>query len=387
MRDAYISIAQGLRAFFRILPRGFTITAAVLTIVSVACFGLSRRAEATNDESPFYVAPLTQLGGLALLVAACFWLAVAVQIQTRTRSWQSDRPWIDVLAWMLPLLAGGASFFLLHTLIGLAPEWDNNRRAETWALFFSLLALCVFCVGFGVMTIRGWFIHLGRVRRRRGWLPQRERLALDEQNRWERAWRSSQEAATSLLSRRVPQTLSLNDIMLRPEELAFLRAPLNYARHYATDVSYVHTSGFYFGSPLFVAAGLIGQSVANSHAKAQAARESQLQWREWQVASVVLTNERLLIRVNSQWLTFDHAAVISFHPEPSRWYIVIEYEGTSPLMLSGIGVPHLSVVMASILRGPDYLQSNPAFEPLLTERPSKTGRTVEDPSRIEPRQT
>lgn len=92
-----------------------------------------------------------------------------------------------------------------------------------------------------------------------------------------------------------------------------------------------------------------------------------MQWREVQPARVLVTSERLLVHEATGWLTFDHAAVASFHPEPAAWHFAVEYHGVEPLRLAGMMAPHAAVLLASILRGPAILDQHPAFEALRGE--------------------
>ncbi|PZT71096.1 hypothetical protein DN402_01930 [Streptomyces sp. SW4] len=74
-------------------------------------------------------------------------------------------------------------------------------------------------------------------------------------------------------------------VLLEPGETAYGDVAAHYARFYATNVTYNERSGFYFGSPLFVAAGLVGDAVANSTARSRAQAMAQAQWRDFSPAA------------------------------------------------------------------------------------------------------
>lgn len=305
----------------------------------------------------------TMLGTLVAFAASIVGFVAFGRLRRRLVTRRLGSRAIDVLGWAVPLVLA-----FVFVLGGYALSWLELPRDATMPrptasvvvpgvlLIAAVLAL--------VSAVAGMVVHRERARRRAGWMPPAESAAVAVQQQWQAAWAAAQGAVETLARRESPPTVAVHDVMLRPGERAFLDGGFEYARFYAQGVASMERSGLYFGPPAFVLAGVAGDAIANASRRAAAAAASAHQWREVQPVRVILTNERLLIRTIDRWLTFDHAMVVAFMPEPTGWYLVVDHEGTEPLRLAGMGAPHLSVLMGAILRGPEALTENPAFAPL-----------------------
>lgn len=198
-------------------------------------------------------------------------------------------------------------------------------------------------------------------------------------------WQRAGAAYDALTQRRLPETAQPSGVMLHPGEVAFLDAPLEYARFYGVDVEYTTSTTVLYGSPALIAGSLAGSAIGNAFARSRAEALAQHQWREAQTARVIVTDRRMLIRTVDSWLTFDHGAVAQFLPVPASWHLVVEYHGAAPLLLGGVPAPHTAVVLQSILQGPDSLATHGAFAPFRQPRAPATSEPVRDATREIPR--
>jgi hypothetical protein len=140
-------------------------------------------------------------------------------------------------------------------------------------------------------------------------------------------------------------------MVLHRDETAYGDVSAQYARFYGTNVAYTQHSGFFFGSPLFVAAGLVGNAIANSRARNHAQAMAAAQWRDHSPCRVVLTDDRTLVHIQAEhrWLSFYHGGIVGFHAVPGEWSLFTDYHDAEPMCLSGPAVPWLSVASTYIL--------------------------------------
>ncbi|MGC4851815.1 hypothetical protein ACLQ24_00095 [Micromonospora sp. DT4] len=98
-------------------------------------------------------------------------------------------------------------------------------------------------------------------------------------------------------------------------------------------VTYTQTSALAFGSAAFVTGALIANAVGNLSAKSRAERLARPQWREHQLARVVLTPTKTWCYASGRWLSFDHAAVMEYHLDHHG--VVLLFADSEPLRLTG----------------------------------------------------
>lgn len=176
-----------------------------------------------------------------------------------------------------------------------------------------------------------------------------------------RAWHAACELYRHIASGR-PLVPIPSMMVLQQGEVPFGEVVLEYSRFYSMDVQAQQNSGFYFGSTAFVAAGLIGDAVANSNARARAASMSQAQWRFNAPVPVVVTSQRTLTMFEGQWIEFAHEAVLAFYPEPQNYTFVLTFGVTSPLRLTGPWAPWASLMVAVGIYGLERVPTLPAFD-------------------------
>ncbi|MFD5827898.1 hypothetical protein [Lentzea sp. NPDC060358] len=180
---------------------------------------------------------------------------------------------------------------------------------------------------------------------------------------WTASWTAAVHLYRHLVAGGVPGEVPTS-LLLAPGEAAFSDLTLGYARFYGMDVSYQQTDGFFYGSPLFVAAGLAATAVGNSRARHRAENLAAPQWREHCPARVVVTNYCVMCFVGGRWLRFSYPAVVDFNADMPGGVCYLIFDGAEPLQLTGPQVPWLVVLMAGFLYGPDRLPSLPFLHPI-----------------------
>jgi hypothetical protein len=236
-----------------------------------------------------------------------------------------------------------------HTPMGLATAY--------------LVAFAAFLTGLFLLIRAAWRAF----RAKRGWQTKHERAMAanaDARKQAEAAWHEARVLATRLREGAELPTLSFWGVILEPGETAHLDLTGHYARYYSTTGTYTHVSGYYRGSAGFVAGNLLADSLGNAMRRKEAARLAQAQWREWQQVRVIVTDRRLHCSVNGTWLRFDFSAVKAFYPEPAKGNVVFDYNGTSPLMLTGPAAPLVAVYATWRLHGTAAIDQHPGLAAL-----------------------
>jgi hypothetical protein len=191
-----------------------------------------------------------------------------------------------------------------------------------------------------------------------------QRAAVDSE--CEQWWRYACETAR-LLARGVPgPATSVYGPVLEQGEHARLSARAWYGRLYAAGDGSWSTSGAVFaGGPAFMVGAVAGSMIARSRAKAQAAADAQIRWREHQHCLVVATDRRVLCDVAGLgWLSFWYSGAKEFYPDLQAWSVTIGYEETSPVRLHGPAVAGLIPWIARGILGPGWV-NDPRLAPLL----------------------
>ncbi len=182
---------------------------------------------------------------------------------------------------------------------------------------------------------------------------------------WYDAWSAATHLYRHLTSGGLPQPV-FTPVRLAPGETSFCDVSVQYSRFYGMNVSYQTNSGFFFGSPLFIAAGLAANAVGNSIAKSRAEQRSAPQWREHSPSRTVVTETRTLCFAAGRWLSFDHDAVVEFTADPLRAACFLNFAEAEPLCLAGFSAPWLTVLLAHRLYGADRMVQLPYLHPFAT---------------------
>lgn len=165
-----------------------------------------------------------------------------------------------------------------------------------------------------------------------------------------------------------PQALTLErpwEINIPQDERVLFDGTSAYSRYYGTDAVYTQTSGFFYGKPAFVVAGLGLTAAANRSRRNAALRASMDQWRELQIARYVVTDRRVLVhRLDGQWLTFPFSATTALYPHLEAETLFLEFPDTSPVRIQGPASAVASVVAVWYAHGVDGLLRHPALDPL-----------------------
>jgi hypothetical protein len=194
------------------------------------------------------------------------------------------------------------------------------------------------------------------------------RIALDRQQRAaiaaaqrDHAWRVAAQLRRELPDRQPRNTVKVWDLIPNADEVFITDAPVHYARYYGQDVTYTTSSGVYFGSPLFVVAGLIGTAASNSAARSRAEAMARSQWREHQTVRLVVTNQRLCCRVGNDWYSFYYSHMTAIYPLAEQQTLVCTFGKGAPLMISGPWAPAAAVVTTLMTLGVDPLLTHPGL--------------------------
>ena len=135
-----------------------------------------------------------------------------------------------------------------------------------------------------------------------------------------------------------------------------LDVPMQYARYYGQDVRYHQGSTIAFGAPAFVAGAMLAQTVTNLSAQRRAEALAAAQWRDVQMTRTVVTAWSTWCRAgHGQWLEFSHQAVMEYHA--SGWTVLMTFQDTAPLMLTGPDAWTHSVVFARLRYGDAWRQA------------------------------
>lgn len=282
------------------------------------------------------------------------------------------------LRWVVPLLAAPAIYVAAlwgaSVLSGVNAGGDNLGAAVgalgLWiiAIVGPVIALILAIVG-GVKVNRAG-------RRSRGRYTKTEARQRAEQHRWDEAWERARELRERLVRREVPEPVQVWDVVANPGEVFFFDLTAEYFRFYGQDVSYSDGSGFYYGRPAFVIAGLGIAAISNSVRRSAARQQAAAQWRERQVARVLVSNQRLVCSVGGRWLSFHFAAVSAVYPEVAQWTLVLQFESAEPLMLRGSDVPSVALLAMLMTHGVNGVRSHPNLRQLGTEAGDKLGPSL-----------
>ncbi|GAB3709644.1 hypothetical protein [Nocardiopsis nanhaiensis] len=183
---------------------------------------------------------------------------------------------------------------------------------------------------------------------------------------WAEGWDQAGKLRHALLDGMPLPRLPFIPIRLQQGEVAHAEVSMQYSRYYGTNVTYQQSSGFYFGSPLFVATGLAAQAVGNASARSRAQAMAAAQWREHQGVQAYLTNQRVIACVQGhRWLSFWHRGIIQADPVLDHWSLVEIFEEGEPVRWQGPAAPWLAVAIIHLAYGDDHLRNHPGLAPLM----------------------
>jgi hypothetical protein len=149
-------------------------------------------------------------------------------------------------------------------------------------------------------------------------------------------------------------------IRLNPGEQRYGDTVLGYARYYGMNVTYNQSSSLWFGSPVFVLAGLAATSIGNHATRQRAERMAAAQWRDHASVRTVVTDKRFMCDYMGNWLSFWHEGVVEISIDVPRWAFIVRYEVGEPLLLHGPAAPWFALAGAHLVYGPRGHQL-PAF--------------------------
>ena len=268
------------------------------------------------------------------------------------------------LQWLLPLAAVPALYAAAGFTSHMAFISGMSEMPK------ALLMLCIFGVWLIASIIllvksvqKGYRIFRSH-RRSGGHFTKSEKAQADIQQMYETSW-SAARALTSELGRgRTPAAMEVWGIVLNREESVHLLINADYARYYGLNGSYVHTSGFFWGRPAFVLAGVGMTALANRSRRRAAEAASRQQWRENQRTQMFLTNHRIICQVNGRWLSFAYSQVSACYPEPENNSMVLEFHSSEPLLIGGPEAPLAIAYLVWALYGEHGLAAHPALNSL-----------------------
>lgn len=266
--------------------------------------------------------------------------------------------------WVVPILLAALCFWGSAVLLGLLAQRDP---IDGWVLLaFVLLLVTMFVAPIVLVVVaiakgaRTYQAH----RRSKGRFSSVELAEIRRRDTSAEAWESARRLHRQLLARELPPTLPVWDVVPYTNEEFFCDVPIGYARYYGMDVSYTQTSGFFYGRPGFVLAGLAATAVSNAAQRNAAHTLAHAQWRERCITRLVVSNDRLLLQVRGQWLSFDYSTMTAVFPEPESWGLVCQFASAEPLMLTGDHAPFAAVMTLYRTHGERALREHPGLAPL-----------------------
>jgi hypothetical protein len=290
------------------------------------------------------------------------------------RRWvDSPRRWQRHQAWLAP----GAAAVLFLVGGGMAARLAAAARppADQPSLWLTLESVAASYLGTGLAlglliamispahrAFRHWRRSRGRLNKAEQAAAALRQSAVARQGAARQAWNYAVAVRRDLLAGAGPPAYRVWDVVARPGESFVFDDRATYARYYGTDVTYTQRSGFYFGSPAFVMAGLAIDAAANNAARSRAELLAREQWRDWQTARVVVSDQRFLVQVGLQWLTFDYSAIAAIYPDLASSSLVVQFSGgAAPLLLRGPASWLGSVMALAAVFGPPALREHPYF--------------------------
>lgn len=231
-------------------------------------------------------------------------------------------------------------------------------------LSLGILGMFAVMTVFGVWMIVHLFIALGMLRRRLGWYTKAEKNKAAVADAYRRGIEWAIVLRDRLADGAPPVQLQTWDVMLEPDEVLLMDAPMQYGRWYGTDAVYTHRSTVAFGRPSFVIGSMVGSAIGNAVSRSSAQAAAQPMWRENQAVRTLVTDRRIMCRTTGGWLSFWYRGVIASHPDPAGSTLILEFHDTEPLRLHGYDGAGLCVFATATLHGRSTLRHHPGLTSL-----------------------
>lgn len=249
----------------------------------------------------------------------------------------------------------GAAGFVINTAARSPSKLSKPAVLEIGGLVLVLWAVAVVLLVFAI----------ARFSRARG-APQQERDRANARQVAAEHLGRARELVARLLAGELPDGERVWDIVLQPRERVLLDGSLAYSRFYGssspaifTHVSTRHYWGVGFARIMF---DHVLDHAGNRMRAEQAAFAAATRWRDQQHSRVVVTDRRLLCQIRTkEWLTFDHGAATAIKALPETRSVVLEYQGTAPVCLTGPLSVQVMVIVVWALYGADGLREHPAL--------------------------
>jgi hypothetical protein len=170
-------------------------------------------------------------------------------------------------------------------------------------------------------------------------------------------WEYACENARWLRAGNPPPVVDVWGPVLNPGEQGRMPvAKLAYSRLYGGDGRYTRNSLFVFGSTDFVLGAWGINALVNAQRKAAAQKRAAVQWRDQQVAPVVVTSAQVMCSTKALgWLNFPFSRIVEFVPELDNWSVTLAFAKTSPMRLTGPPAPAVALWIAHGLYGDRWM--------------------------------
>ena len=272
------------------------------------------------------------------------------------------------LGWIIPIAILIVLFLGVAVLGGVTANAMSADSPEALTLVLTQLIVwplvaiaAVICI---VVAIRSGIRTAADARRRSGILTPQERAALAERHADQDAWAAATMLVEHVREERIPSPITVWGLIPARDEVFFYDVDARYERFYGTTVEYRTQNTMYLGRPSFVMAGLAVDAVANASAKSAAMRQAAEQWREQQPARILISNQRLAVFANGQWLSFPFETMSACYPAPEVWSVTFEFPGVAPMRLVGRGAPLIAVWSVLATHGRVGVEQHPGLAPL-----------------------
>lgn len=266
--------------------------------------------------------------------------------------------------WLVPLVAMAAVCFFVPLILN-SIALSGMGVIPKGLILLGLIGAAIFLTIYLLIKVTENGYRAFRAHRRSGGhLNKSERAEVDLQRSYEMSWAAARVLTTELGRGRKPAALEVWGIVLDPGESVRLLINADYARFYGLNGNYVHTSGFFWGSPAFVLAGSGITALANRSRRRAAEAASRQQWRENQRTQMFLTDHRIICQANGRWLSFPYAHVSACYPEPENNSMVLEFHSGEPLLIGGPEAPLAIAYLVWALYGEHGLVAHPALQSL-----------------------
>jgi hypothetical protein len=190
---------------------------------------------------------------------------------------------------------------------------------------------------------------------------------------WANGWAEGRTLAWRLAHGQLPPAMQQWYVVLRPGEIAYLDVSVFYSRYGTPRRSTLprsRTRLYYFGGTGYASAGLLVNAAADAIGEAveyrRAIEATTPQWRLGQHTRAILTDERIVVHSNDQWVSMDIDAVTEFYPDLARGVLEVRFDDAMPMRLQGASVPVIATWLGWALYGPEGLRQHPGLRQLVS---------------------